>query len=418
DLHRQALRLEPVTVARGARTERPVRLELLLVGPASLFEAAPQVRQQAFERILRPGGRPEQEQLARLARKLGERNGQVDAVRARQRLQRLLDELLVALRPGRNRAVGERLRFVRDHARRIEVDRRAEALARRARAMRRVERERARRHLRHAEPAVHARQPAREEAVRPLERVDDDDVLGEVEGRFERLEEPALDAAADDDAVHEDFDRVVAAPIELDVFLEGPERAVDADLGVAARPERRELLLELALAAAHERREDVDARVLRIQHHDVGDALHGLRRDLLPAAAAVRDADVGEEQPEIVVDFRDRADRGPRVGSGRLLLDRDGGRQAVDEVDVRLLHLLEELPRVRGQRLDVAALPFGVNRVEGERGLARARQAGDDHQLVAGDVDVDILEVMDAYAAYGYPVVRHVCVLPGEVLKH
>jgi hypothetical protein len=25
---------------------------------------------------------------------------------------------------------------------------------------------------------------------------------------------------------------------------------------------------------------------------------------------------------------------------------------------------------------------------------------------------------MDAYAAYGYPIVRHVCVLPRDELKH
>ena len=44
-------------------------------------------------------------------------------------------------------------------------------------------------------------------------------------------------------------------------------------------------------------------------------------------------------------------------------------------VDVGLLHPLEELPRVGRQRLDVAALPLGVDRVEGERRLARAADA-------------------------------------------
>ena len=49
--------------------------------------------------------------------------------------------------------------------------------------------------------------------------------------------------------------------------------------------------------------------------------------------------------------------------------------EALDEVDVGLLHLAEELPRVRGQRLHVAPLPLGVDRVEGERGLRRSRTA-------------------------------------------
>ena len=135
--------------------------------------------------------------------------------------------------------------------------------------------------------------------------------------------------------------------------------------------QRRQLLLELALAAADDRRQHVDARVLRIEHHHVDDALERLAGDLAAAVRAVRHADVGEQQPQVVVDLGDGADRRSRIRAGGLLLDRNRRRQAVDQIDVRLLHLLEELPRVGRQRLDVAPLPFGVNRVEGERRLAR-----------------------------------------------
>ena len=74
--------------------------------------------------------------------------------------------------------------------------RRAEPLAARAGAVRRVERERARRHLRHAEAAVDAGQPPREQPVAAVERVDDDDVVGEVERDLDRLGEPALEPRA------------------------------------------------------------------------------------------------------------------------------------------------------------------------------------------------------------------------------
>ena len=121
-------------------------------------------------------------------------------------------------------------------------------------------------------------------------------------------------------------------------------------------PQRLQLLLELALAPAHDRRQHVDAGVGRIQHHQVENPLERLRRDLAAAVVAVRRADVGEEQPEVVVDLGDGADRRARIRPGGLLLDRNGRRQAVDQIDVRLLHLLEELPGVGRQRLDVAAL--------------------------------------------------------------
>jgi hypothetical protein len=84
----------------------------------------------------------------------------------------------------------------------------------------------------------------------------------------------------------------------------------------------------------------------------------------------MRHADVGKQQAEVVVDLGDGAHRGARVGAGGLLFDRDRGRQALDQIDVGLLDLVQELPRVRGQRLHVAALSLRVDRVEGERRLA------------------------------------------------
>ena len=68
-------------------------------------------------------------------------------------------------------------------------------------------------------------------------------------------------------------------------------------------------------------------------------------------------------------------------------------------VDIRLLHHLQELPRIGREALDVAALALGVDGVEGERGFARAGQAGEHHQRVARNVEIDILEVVLARAA-------------------
>ena len=105
-----------------------------------------------------------------------------------------------------------------------------------------------------------------------------------------------------------------------------------------------------------------------------------------------------EQQPEIVVDLRDGADRGTRVPRGALLIDRDGGRKPVDLVDVRLLHLAEELPGVGAQALDVAALALGVDRVEGEARLPRAGEAGDDDERVTRDRQIDALQVVGTSA--------------------
>jgi hypothetical protein len=98
---------------------------------------------------------------------------------------------------------------------------------------------------------------------------------------------------------------------------------------------------------------------------------------------------------------------GARVRSRRLLFDGDGRRQAVDQIDVRLLHLLEKLAGVGRQGFDVAPLALGVNRVKGKRGFARTGQSGNNDQLVARKIDVYVLEVVYARAAYRNPVVGH-----------
>ena len=80
------------------------------------------------------------------------------------------------------------------------------------------------------------------------------------------------------------------------------------------------------------------------------------------------------------------------------MVDGDGRREAGDLVHVRLLHLAEELAGVGRERLHVAALTLGKYRVKGQGRLARAREAGKDHHLVARHLDRDVLQVMSARA--------------------
>jgi len=121
----------------------------------------------------------------------------------------------------------------------------------------------------------------------------------------------------------------------------------------------------------------------------------------------VRHAHAREQHAEVVVDLRDGADGRARILRGGLLLDRDRGRQSLDGVDLGLLHLLEELPGVGRQRLHVAPLAFGIDGVEGERRFAGAREPGDHDQLVARDLEIDVLEVVLAGAPDDDSVTGH-----------
>ena len=283
---------------------------------------------------------------------------------------------------------------------------RAEAGAGRAGAVRRVEREAARLELVDGVAVVRAAVALAVAALLEVRRLavawrrrDQHDALAEPQRGLDRIGQPAGvrvrdDLArspgrsagrparatgavgrlrvADDVAVDDDLDRVALVLVERRRVRDVDHLAVDADADEALPPRAVEDAVALGLAVLDERAEDEQAGALRQREHLVDDLLDGLALDRV-AVRAVRDADPREQQPEVVVDLGDRPDRGARVARGALLVDRDGRRQAVDLVDVRLLHLAEELAGVGAQALDVAALALGVDRVEGEAGLAAAR---------------------------------------------
>ena len=84
----------------------------------------------------------------------------------------------------------------------------------------------------------------------------------------------------------------------------------------------------------------------------------------------------------------------------RLLFDRNSRRKPLNVIDVGLLHHRQELPSVGRQRFHIAALALCVERIEGERRLTRAREAGNDHELVARDRNIDVFEIVRAGTAY------------------
>jgi hypothetical protein len=190
---------------------------------------------------------------------------------------------------------------------------------------------------------------------------------------------------------------------EHDLAGEVAQLAVDARAHEALLGQPRELLLVLALAPAHDGREQRGARALAEREHARRHLLERLAADRRVAARAVRDADARPEQTQVVEQLGGGAHRRARATRDGGLLDRDRGREAVDRLDVGLRELVEELAGVGGERLDVAALALGVERVEGERGLAAAREARDDHEPVARDVHVDVAQVVDARAADANP---------------
>ena len=405
-------------MALRARADRHVLLDLLprelRVG---LLVAPLQVGDDPLEsRLVRPrppvavavgdlhplAGGAVEEQVALGLRQLAPRDVEVDAVGLGDRLGQLLVVVRRAVRPRQQRSRVDREIRIRHHELRVDLHLRAQAGAARARAVRRVEREDPRLELGHRGPATQAREALGEEhrallatAVAVRQHLDLDQPVGQADRGLHRLREALAHLRPHDEAIDHDRDVVLVALVELDLLVEHPQLAVDQRARVAVAAQLLEDLAVLALAAADDRREHHEPPALRdLVEHPVDDLLDRLPLDRRAADVAVRLADPRPQQAQVVVDLRDGADGRPRVARRRLLIDRDRGRQPLDGVDVRLVHLPEELPRVGAQRLDVAALPLGVDRVERERGLAGSGQAGDDHQRVARQLEGDVLEVV------------------------
>src|SRR5208337_832048 len=91
------------------------------------------------------------------------------------------------------------------------------------------------------------------------------------------------------------------------------------------------------------------------------------------AAAPAQDvAEAGIEQAQVIMNFRDGADGAPRGGHRLAAGDRDGRRNALDPLGVRLFQGLEVLASVGGERLDVAPLP-PVTTINLPSGRSRSR---------------------------------------------
>ena len=416
--HRQGLRLQPAAGAGRARLGGHVRLELgplfrvlgLAVSPLDHGDEPLEGRFPVVFALLRDVGEldlvvpgPIQDDLLRGLRELPEGRVEAELVVLGQGGHLPRPPVGRARLQDRDRAALDRPARVEHEALRIGLQVRAEARAGRAGAVGRVEREEARRDLRERGPAVRARVVGREDLLRPVGHGQDDEPVGDARRRLDRVGQALavllVVGRLGHEAVHDDLDRVLLLLVELGRIVEIHHLPVHAGAEEPLLDHLGHLLLVLALLAGDVGGEHDELAPEREPQSPVHHLLDGLRLDRPAALGAVGLADRGVEEPQVVVDLGDRADRRARVARGRALLDGDRRRESLDRVDVGLLHLLEELARVRRQRLDVAPLALRENRVEGERRFARARDSRDHDESVAGNVAGDVLEIVLPRAA-------------------
>ena len=177
-------------------------------------------------------------------------------------------------------------------------------------------------------------------------------------------------------------------------ILDPHDSAVDPGPRETLSHEIGEQVAVLALLIAHERRKHEHPLVGSLGDDPLHDLVARLRLEHGIALGAVGRADPRVEHAQEVMDLRHRGHGRSRVRAGRLLSDRDRGREARDAVDVGPRQLPEELPGERGEALDVAPLPLGIERVEGEARLARAAHARQAHEPTPRQGHRDVAQVV------------------------
>ena len=316
--------------------------------------------------------------------------------------------------PGDDGAVGQRHSIVPQDELRIELQPRAQSFATRAGAIRAVEAEGAGFELLEADFAFWAGVERAVELLGPHPL----GVFGSrgPGGRFEahhqhrplavrkrqprRFGQPRVDASSDDDAIHDGFDAMVFARRQIAHLVDVQHFAVNPHAHEVFAHRGQDVLV-LAFAAANQGGHDHQLGAFGQRQQIFDDLLGRLLADGGAALVTGCFAQTREQQPQVIVHFGDRGHGAARILAAGPLIDGNGGLESVDQIDVGAFHLVQELAGIDRQAFDILPLPFGEQGVESQRAFARSAGSGNHDQAVAGEIQVDVFQVVDAGAADG-----------------
>ena len=132
--------------------------------------------------------------------------------------------------------------------------------------------------------------------------------------------------------------------------------------------------------------------------HPATQALHNVPRrhplQLLTCDWIVRSPHCRIENAQKIMKLRHRRNRRPRIRPATPLLDRNRRTQPLDRIHLRLLQLVQKLPCIHRQGLDIPPLPLGIERVKGQRRLPAPAHPCHHNQLPPRKIQIDPLQIM------------------------
>ena len=222
-----------------------------------------------------------------------------------------------------------------------------------------------------------------------------------VEGRLHTLGQPAAGSGVGRHPIDHDLELALPLAIKRGLLVEPHRAAVDPNPDVAGRLQLgKERFRSLAHPQLH-RRQEQKPRVGRVFQEPLNRLVDALPTQRGAAVRAVHHPQPRGEHAEEVIHLRERADGAAGRAAPSPLLDRHRWGEPLDPLEEGLWHLANKLPGVGREALDIPPLALGIERVEGQRRLAAAAGAAAHSHGVAGNVGIDIFQVMKRRAADG-----------------
>ena len=197
-----------------------------------------------------------------------------------------------------------------------------------------------------------------------------DAALADFQRGFQRLDHAPAFRGTRTQAILHHFEMILALMQEPRVTLRGEQRLDFLRLEIRWHRHREGNRQPRIASGFCARGHGFKNRLRRVAHHPRA------------ATSAMQVRGAGKQQLQVIVQFRHRAHGRARRAYRIHLVDGDGRRDTVDAIDLRPVLAIKELARVRRKGFDITPLAFGIQRIEHQRGLAAARYAGDDDQLI------------------------------------
>ena len=257
-----------------------------------------------------------------------------------------------------------------------------------------VEGKTARFDLINADPTVRARKAHGKIHWLCVCHIDDEQSVCQLQYVFYGICQSLLNAVFHHQTIHDNLDVVLDVFVQCDLLGQLVHIAVHLRPHISAAPCLLKQLGMGSFAAAHDRCQQLYFCALRQLHDLIDHLIDTLSFDLTPAFRAVGNSDARVEQSEIVINFRYCSHRGSRIAVCGFLIYGYRGRQSLDLFYIGLFHLSEELARIGGQGLHIAALSLRIDRIKGEGGFSRTAQTCQHYKFIARYVQIDVFEVV------------------------